>query len=62
MVQKAYPGLFWAAMENLPPPIVSLIVALLLALAIAVFFWNLDRSGRSGPARRRRLFTEGDAP
>src|SRR5882672_2711456 len=30
-------------MENLPPPIVSLIVALLLALAIAVFFWSLDR-------------------
>src|SRR4029077_1312449 len=30
-------------MENLPPQIVSLIVALLLALAIAVFFWSLDR-------------------
>src|SRR5882672_12880087 len=38
-------------MENLPPPIVSLIVALLLALAIAVFFWSLDRirKERTGP-------------
>src|SRR5467141_1355347 len=36
---------------NLPAPMVTLVIALLLALAIAVFFWSLDRIRRERTAR-----------
>src|SRR5439155_3423529 len=42
MVQKAYPSLFSAAlMVYLLPPVVSLIIAVPVASAIAVFFCSL---------------------